>query len=269
MTLKPSRTGRLVVATVTFALCATTLLAQSRGRLRFDDVDLNHDGVITRDEWRGSDRDFRSYDLNRDGVLSRSEFSNARRLADDQARPTDQTRSADQIRGNDQTRATGQTRATDPYQSNHPTSRAFEAGRQRGLEEGRQAGQEDSYRHSWDLDGQQELETSDSGYRSDFGPLEEFQAGYREAFITAYRTAFGPTAPRHGEAYRAGEARGLADGREAGREDASRSHWDLEGQHELLLADAGYRGELGSRSEYEEGYRAGFRQGYSDRFGQR
>ena len=269
MTMRPSWTGRLVIATVTCALGATTLLAQSRGRVRFDDIDQNHDGVISRDEWRGSDRDFRYYDLNRDGALSRSEFSNWRRLADDPTRPTDQTRSTDPTRGSDQPRATNQTRATDSAQSNRPISRAFEAGRQRGLEEGRQAGQEDRYRRRWDLDGQQELETSDSGYRSDFGPLEEFQAGYREAFSTAYRSAFGPTAPRHGEAYSAGEARGLADGREAGREDASRSDWDLEGQHELLLADAGYRGELGSHSEYAEGYRAGFRQGYGDGFGRR
>ena len=69
--------------------------------------------------------------------------------------------------------------------------------------------------------------------------------------------------------YRAGQSRGLADGREAGREDASRSHWDLEGQQELLLADAGYQGDLGSRSDYQEGYRAGFRQGYSDGYGRR
>ncbi len=75
--------------------------------------------------------------------------------------------------------------------------------------------------------------------------------------MTAYRTAFGANAPRHGTAYRAGQSRGLADGREAGREDASRSHWDLEGQQELLLADAGYNVELGSRSDYQEGYRAG------------
>jgi hypothetical protein len=245
MTLHGSRHSRVVLVGAMFVLGATTLGAQPSGRVRFDDLDLNRDGVITRDEWRGNDRDFRAYDLNRDGVLSRNELSNARR------RPEDQTA------------------VVAPTPQQRATSRAFEAGRQRGQEEGRQAGQEDSYRHRWDLDGQQELESADSGYRSDFGALEEFQAGYREAFMIAYRVAFGASAPRHGTAYRAGQSRGVADGREAGREDASRSLWDLEGQQELLLADAGYHGELGSRSDYQEGYRAGFRQGYTDGYGQR
>ena len=108
-----------------------------------------------------------------------------------------------------------------------------------------------------------------SHYDSSFGPKDRFKAGYREGFMTAYREGFGPNAPRYGAAYREGQARGLSEGREAGREDAQRNHWDLEGQRELVLADSGYRQELGSRSEYEEGYRAGFRQGYSEGFGRR
>jgi hypothetical protein len=248
MTLHASRHSRIALVAATFMLAGTTLVAQPQGRVRFDDLDLNRDGVITREEWRGSDRDFRAYDLNHDGVLSRNELSNARRRNG---------------------RTEDQTTAIAPAPQERPTSRAFEAGRQRGQEEGRQAGQDDRYRHRWDLDGQQELESADSGYRSDFGPLEEFQAGYREAFMAAYRVAFGANAPPHGNAYRAGQSRGLADGREAGREDASRNHWDLEGQQELLLADAGYSGDLGSRSDYQEGYRAGFRQGYSDGYGRR
>jgi hypothetical protein len=247
MTLHASRHSRVVLVAATFMLGATTLVAQPQGGVRFDDMDLNRDGVITRDEWRGNDRDFRAYDLNHDGVLSRNELSNARRHTEDQS----------------------QSAVITPTSPEPGTSRAFEAGRQRGQEEGRQAGQDDRYRRHWDLDGQQELESADSGYRSDVGPLEEFQAGYREAFMTAYRTAFGANAPRHGTAYRTGQSRGLADGREAGREDASRNHWDLEGQQELLLADAGYHDDLGSRSDYQEGYRAGFRQGYSDGYGRR
>jgi hypothetical protein len=154
-------------------------------------------------------------------------------------------------------------------QDERDTSRAYETGSQRGMEEGRRAGQEDSRRQHWDLDGQQELETANSGYRPEIGAFEEYQAGYREGFMTAYREGFGPHAPRHGAAYREGQARGVTEGRQAGREDAQRTHWDLEGQHELLLADSGYRPEFGSRSDYQEGYRAGFRQGYGDGFGGR
>ena len=72
MTLHASRHSRVVLVAATFMLGATTLVAQPQGRVRFDDMDLNRDGVIARDEWRGSDRDFRAYDLNHDGVLSRN-----------------------------------------------------------------------------------------------------------------------------------------------------------------------------------------------------
>jgi len=36
---------------------------------RFGGLDLNNDGRITRDEWRGSDRSFSVHDRNRDGVI--------------------------------------------------------------------------------------------------------------------------------------------------------------------------------------------------------
>jgi hypothetical protein len=61
----------------------------------------------------------------------------------------------------------------------------------------------------------------------------------------------------------------MLDGRRAGREDASRNHWDLEGQRELVMADGGYQNSMGSRSEYEWGYREGFRVGYREGFDNR
>jgi hypothetical protein len=41
---------------------------------RFPGVDRDHDGVIRRAEWRGSDASFASHDWNRDGVLSGKEM---------------------------------------------------------------------------------------------------------------------------------------------------------------------------------------------------
>ena len=41
---------------------------------RFRGMDRNGDGVITRDEWRGSDQSFRQLDRNGDGVLSGDEL---------------------------------------------------------------------------------------------------------------------------------------------------------------------------------------------------
>src|SRR5216117_453145 len=56
-----------------FAACAIDASAQSRNSMRFQDMDRNNDGVITRDEWRGSDQSFNVHDWNHDGVLSGDE----------------------------------------------------------------------------------------------------------------------------------------------------------------------------------------------------
>jgi len=53
----------------------TTVEAQSRPvpRVRFQEMDTNNDGRITRDEWRGSTNSFQVHDWNGDGVLSGEE----------------------------------------------------------------------------------------------------------------------------------------------------------------------------------------------------
>ncbi len=76
-------------------------------------------------------------------------------------------------------------------------------------------------------------------------------------------------APEVTQAFRAGRDRGLLDGRQAGREDRTRRVWDLDGQREMEQADAGYRGDLGPRVQYQAGYREGFRQGYAEGYGPR
>lgn len=47
---------------------------QGGGNIRFQGMDRNGDGRITRDEWRGSDQSFRVHDSNGDGVLSGAEI---------------------------------------------------------------------------------------------------------------------------------------------------------------------------------------------------
>ena len=47
---------------------------QQRFAARFDAIDRNHDGVISRDEWNRNPRLFNRLDRNRDGVLSRAEL---------------------------------------------------------------------------------------------------------------------------------------------------------------------------------------------------
>jgi hypothetical protein len=51
--------------------------------MRFQGMDLNGDGVITRAEWRGNDNSFRNQDWNGDGILSGDEVrTGSRRRAD-------------------------------------------------------------------------------------------------------------------------------------------------------------------------------------------
>jgi Ca2+-binding EF-hand superfamily protein len=47
--------------------------ATAQGRMRFQGLDTNGDGVITRSEWRGNDNSFRNQDWNGDGMLSGDE----------------------------------------------------------------------------------------------------------------------------------------------------------------------------------------------------
>jgi Ca2+-binding EF-hand superfamily protein len=56
-------------------LPAEAQLAQRRGNvpIRFQEMDLNGDAVITRQEWKGNDRSFRNHDWNGDGKLSGDE----------------------------------------------------------------------------------------------------------------------------------------------------------------------------------------------------
>jgi len=88
---------------------------------------------------------------------------------------------------------------------------------------------------------------------------------------TAVATSGTASAPNTTRAYRAGQERGLIEGRQAGKEDkgVNGGHWDLDGQRELEQADSGYTAYLGARADYQAGYRAGFRTGYSEGFGPR
>jgi Ca2+-binding EF-hand superfamily protein len=121
---------------------------------RFAVVDVNHDGWLTRSEWRGTETTFTRLDSDRDNRLSRTEY--------DAEASTDTTRSA-----------------------------AWRTGYDRGIQEGRVAGREDyTRRQGWDLEGQRELERADSGYTPQVGTLSDYQAGYREGFRNAYRAGF-------------------------------------------------------------------------------
>lgn len=72
-----TRTILMALACAALAAGAAPAGAQGRGKVRFPGMDSNGDGVITRDEWRGSLASFRVHDWNGDGVLSGDELKPA------------------------------------------------------------------------------------------------------------------------------------------------------------------------------------------------
>jgi Ca2+-binding EF-hand superfamily protein len=64
------RTIPVFIAAVTFL--SPAFLTAQQGRLSRDD--RNGDGVVTRDEWRGTSRAFSRYDRNGDGIISQEEM---------------------------------------------------------------------------------------------------------------------------------------------------------------------------------------------------
>jgi Ca2+-binding EF-hand superfamily protein len=212
------------------------ILGQGRSLVRFDQADRNGDGRIARDEWPGNVAAFNRADRNADGVITRDEFSTAL---------------ADRAAGTSGDAAMNQ---ADRSRREDITARFNRVDRNG---DGRIA------RDEW------------AGNASAFDRMDRNGDGVitREEYSTAVADrASGAAAPRNASrAYQAGYDKGLAEGRQAGREDknVNGGNWDLEGQRELEQADSGYRPEFGDRADYQTGYRAAFRLGYREGFGPR
>jgi len=188
------------------ALMGTLLLpatTTAQDQMRFRAMDRNRDGVVTRAEWQGSDQSFRQQDRNGDGILSGDEVRAAQGADmvdvfasvdfDGNGKVTTQEwrRAFTQLDANRDGLLTEDElwpRGTPPV-----LTRAFQAGRDRGLNDGRQAGREDrDQRGVWDLEGQRELDETDAGYRGELGPRDQYQAGYFEGFRQGYAEGYGP-----------------------------------------------------------------------------
>jgi Ca2+-binding EF-hand superfamily protein len=68
-----SRTLALTFGSLALASLSLAATAEAQTRMRFQGMDRNNDGVITRDEWQGSQRSFDVHDWNNDGRLSGNE----------------------------------------------------------------------------------------------------------------------------------------------------------------------------------------------------
>jgi Ca2+-binding EF-hand superfamily protein len=166
---------------------------------RFGDLDGNRDGRISREEWHGGAGRFQTLDANRDGFLSRTEMVGSEPPVDlftsvdvnrDGSIGRDEWHwsrgSFDTRDANRDGRLTKAEFAGEAAQSTR--SPGYRAGYDRGVTEGRAAGREDRVRNQgWDLEGQRELETADSGYQPSVGSRADYQAGYRDGFRRAYR----------------------------------------------------------------------------------
>lgn len=167
-------------------------------------LDTNGDGRVSRAEWNGTAERFRALDRNRDNLLTRDElrdgaepppdlFASVDADGDDAITRAEWRWSRASFDARDANRDGRLTRDEFGAADRGERSDAWQRGEQRGLVEGRQAGKEDRQAGwGWDLDGQRELESADSGYDPRFGSREDYQAGYRAGFTRGYKEGFGP-----------------------------------------------------------------------------
>lgn len=263
---------------------------QSAEEMRFRGMDADNDGVIIRAEWRGNDQSFREQDSNGDGVLSGDEIraragamrtrrnERARRealIARFASMDTDNdgviTRS--EWRGDAQTFREQDANADGVLSGGEvrPTTD------QEGVQPDRNRREQMAARFERfdrNRDGRllrEEFPGNDAAFNR-MDTDRDFMVTYDEFTAVVDNRISGSADERAAtRAYQAGYDRGVAEGRQAGREDktVNGGTWDLDGQRELQQADSGYREELGVRADYQSGYRAGFRVGYREGFGPR
>ena len=311
---------------------------EAQAQMRFQGMDRNNDGEISRAEWRGNDQSFRNQDWNNDGVLSGDEVrTGARRQSnwaqdlnrDGRVDNTD-TQIAQRFRGYDMNNDNRVARSEwpsaerlftrlDTNRDGYLTMQEYTSGGGFNLDaQGGMAvrfGNIDTNRDGW-------ISRSEWTFgRSDFDRLDvnrdnrvsRFEFEHDTASYNDYRERFNvfdtnrdgwvtrsesrmPAAEfnqvdengdnrisrsefdkhaiggsdafdRRSGAWRSGHERGTQEGRAAGREDFVRNQgWDLDGQRELERADSGYNAQVGSLSDYQDGYREGFRRAYREGF---
>jgi hypothetical protein len=324
-------------APLQFALAAAIVAGatSAHAQMRYQAMDTNRDGVITRSEWRGTERAFRNDDWNGDGVLSGDEvLTGARRQNWSQDWNRDgrvdnlDSQISQRFRGYDMNSDNRVARSEWP--GNQPLFTRLDTSRDgyltiqeytqgAGFTLDAQGGPSYRFanidmnndgwvtRNEWNMDSSSftrldlnrdnrisrfEFENDTAAYNDyNYSPAQfnTFDVN-RDGWLTRpesrmasvdfdrfdvnrdnriSRSEFNTVAtPPDAEAnrspaWRTGYDRGIADGRAAGREDFTRRQgWDLEGQRELERADAGYTPQVGTLSDYQAGYREGFRNAY-------
>ncbi len=270
----------LMAVAVAVVIGGSQLVTAQRGRsMRFKGLDRNNDGRISRAEWNGNDRSFQVHDWNGDGILSGDEVKPGGRGADQDAQWDATGReifsdwtargfnSVDRNRDNRITADEWRYSRDDFRRADHNrdgiVTRSEFLNDDADPDEGRTA-----RFVAMDANGDNRISRDEwRGSRENFDLLDDNGDGR-----LTRAEAFGMSAAgaARSAAYEAGRARGLIEGRAAGREDRERNQgWDLEGQQELEQADSGYLVAHGSRTDYQAGYRAAFRAAYREGYGPR
>jgi Ca2+-binding EF-hand superfamily protein len=235
---------------------------------RFDDwtargfasLDENRDGRLNANEWLFNEADFRRADHNGDGVVTRSEFLSEAAGRDDENpdaridRRTERFRTLDRNRNNEIDR--------DEWNGTSARYEVLDTNRDGVLSPREMVTRDvpnDGFA-AYDVNRDRVLTRNE--WHWTLGSFDRLDVN-NDNRIT--RAELERPAQQQNNAFRAGYNRGVTDGREAGRGDRQTNWgWDLDGQQELERADAGYSANLGSRADYQAGYREGFRRAYAE-----
>ena len=238
---------------------------------RYRGYDMNSDNRVGRSEWPGDARLFAHLDTNRDGYLTIQEYTRGSGFVlDSQGGPSYRFSNLDMNNDGWVTRGEWYMGDSDfnrlDLNRDNRISR-FEFENDTGTYNANrytpaQFNTFDANRDGWITRAESRMPT---------GEFDRFDVN-RDNRISRYEfdnIATVETTPeaQPSAAWRRGYDRGTQEGRAAGREDfVRRQGWDLEGQRELERADSGYTPQVGLLSDYQAGYREGFRNAYRTGF---
>ena len=254
-------------------------IADSQGgpQFSFRTLDRNHDGWVTRGEWSMGAAEFNRLDVNRDNRISNYEFQSSPmgrypRDNEQSDRATEERfLAADRNRDGWITRAeagmtTAEFNRLDTNNDNRLNRFEFDTA---GISPVDPASSPVNDRFTLaDRNSDGWLTRSEwRGTETTFTLLDSNRDNRLSRDEYDATVATNQPQANRSQAWRAGYNRGLQEGLQAGREDFANGHgWDLEGQTELEQADSGYSSQVGSRSDYQAGYRYAFRNAYRDGF---
>jgi hypothetical protein len=319
------------------AVAVIASAANAQAQMRFQGMDRNNDGVITRDEWRGNDRSFRNNDWDGDGVLSGDEVRPGARRQSNWSQDWNRdgrvdnfdNQIAQRYRGYDMNSDNRVTRSEWPGDARLFTRLDTNRDGSLTMQEYTQGGgfsldalggpayrftnidaNNDGWvtRNEWQignadfdrLDINRDNRISRFEFENDTASYNDYRNSpraftsidsNRDGWLTRsesrmtnaqfdridsnndnrlsrfeFENGAGVTRDEdtsRSAAWRTGYDRGIQEGRMAGREDYVRNQgFDLDGQRELERADSGYTPQVGSLSDYQAGYREGFRNAY-------